>query len=115
ISDSPVRPEFQSPLFHWSPSIAPAGLTFYTGNQFPKWKGNILIGELVFEKTRGTGRQLQRIVISSAGNAMAREALLGQLQERIRDVKQDPTGCVYVLTEEANAALLRIEPVPGHR
>ena len=54
--------------------------------------------------------QLQRIVFNDTWQELRRESLLRELHQRIRDVRQGPDGLLYVVTEEAQAALLRIEP-----
>ena len=100
----------QEPLVFWVPSIAPSGLTFYTGDQFPEWRGNLFVGSLMTGRIGRTGH-LERIVFNENGEELAREWLLTELRQRIRDVKQGPDGLIYVLTEENDAALLRIEPV----
>ncbi|MGH8257960.1 MAG: PQQ-dependent sugar dehydrogenase, partial [Steroidobacteraceae bacterium] len=79
-----------------------------TGHQFPKWKGNIFVGSLKY-------RHLERIVLNEKGGVILREHLLEDLQQRIRDVRQGPDGDLYVLTDENQGALLRIEPVEAHR
>jgi glucose/arabinose dehydrogenase len=95
----------EQPWLFWSPSISLAAITFYTGNRFPDWKGNIFVGGLI-------GTQLQRIVLSPAnGLPIRRQALLTELKQRIREVQQSPDGLLYLLTDEENGALLRIEPV----
>jgi glucose/arabinose dehydrogenase len=102
----------EQPWLFWNPSISLAAITFYTGNRFPAWKGNIFVGGLV-------GTQLQRIVLSPAnGLPIRRQPLLTELQQRIREVQQGPDGLLYLLTDEEAGALLRIEPVdaagPNH-
>lgn len=97
-------PGMEPPFVFWVPSIAPSGLAFYTGDQFPGWKGNIFVGGM-----RGT--MLQRIVLNAKGLPVLRESLLTDLKQRIRDVKQGPDGLLYLLTDENHAALLRLEPV----
>jgi glucose/arabinose dehydrogenase len=57
----------------------------------------------------GTG-QLQRIVFNDKMEELRREVLLADLRRRIRDVRQGPDGLLYLLTDEADGALLRIEP-----
>jgi len=101
----------QEPLVVWVPSIAPSGMTFYTGNRFPVWKGNVFVGSLRQGEIPGTGH-LERIVFNAKMEELRRESLLTELKQRIRDVRQGPDGLLYVLTEEDNAALLRIEPAP---
>jgi glucose/arabinose dehydrogenase len=103
-------PDMEEPLVFWSPSIAPGGLTFYTGDRFPAWKGNLFVGAMMTGRIRGTGH-LERIVFNDVGEELAREWLLADLRQRIRDVRQGPDGFLYVLTDEDEAALLRLEPV----
>ena len=98
------------PVIFWVPSIAPGGMTFYTGDRFPAWKNNLFIGGMTEGRISGTG-QLQRIVFNERGEEALREALFGELRQRIRDVRQGPDGLIYILTDADEAALLRIEPV----
>ncbi len=91
------------PLTYWVPSIGPSGMTFYTGNRFPRWKGNLFIGAL-------SGELLVRIELS--GDRIVRqERLLQGRFGRIRDVRTGPDGFLYLLTDEDNGKLLRLEPV----
>jgi glucose/arabinose dehydrogenase/extradiol dioxygenase family protein len=108
ISDATSRPDLEAPFMYWVPSIAISGLTFYTGDRFPAWKGNAFVGAMFEGRTRGTGH-LQRITFDE-GRPIQREPILTELRQRIRDVRQGPDGLLYVLTDEDNGALLRIEP-----
>ena len=109
VSDTPWLAEFERPEILWWPSIAPSGLTFYDGEHFPAWRGNLFVGSMTVGRMQRTGH-LERVVFNRRGEEMGREWLLGELKQRIRDVRQGPDGYLYVLTEEDNAALLRIEP-----
>jgi len=109
ISDSTWRADLEAPFVYWVPSIAVSGLTFYTGDRFPAWKGNVFVGGMFQGRTRGTGH-IQRIVLNPAGKPINREPLLTELRQRIRDVRQGPDGLLYVLTDEDAGMLLRIEP-----
>ena len=109
VTDTPWRAEFERPEILWWPSIAPSGLTFYDGEHFPAWRGNLFVGSMTVGRMQRTGH-LERVVFNRRGEEMGREWLLGELKQRIRDVRQGPDGYLYVLTEEDNAALLRIEP-----
>ena len=100
----------KEPVAFWVPSIAPSGLAFYTGDKFPQWKGNLFVGALMTGRIPRTGH-LERLVFNERGEEMRREWLLTELRQRIRDVRQGPDGFLYVLTEENDAALLRLEPV----
>jgi aldose sugar dehydrogenase len=101
----------EDPLVFWVPSIAPSGLTIYTGSQFPKWKGNVFVGSLRVGEITVTGH-LERLVVTERGEALRRETLLLDLKQRVRDVRQSPDGLLYVLTEENDSALIRLEPAP---
>jgi len=103
------RAEMEEPVVIWIPSIAVSGLTFYTGDVFPGWKRNVFVGGLRQGESPRTG-QINRIEFNEKWEEIRREPMLRELQQRIRDVRQGPDGYLYVLTEEDNAALLRIEP-----
>ena len=107
-SDQPARSAMEQPWLFWAPSIALSGMTIYTGDRFPQWKGNVFVGALV-------GEQLQMIVINQKGLPTRRQSLLTELKQRIREVRQGPDGLLYLLTDEAAGALLRIEPVQPAR
>jgi glucose/arabinose dehydrogenase len=92
--------------------VAPAGLVFYTGEHFPAWQGNLFVGSLMVGRIGGTGH-IERIVFNQRGEEIRREWLLTELKQRVRDVRQGPDGYLYVLTDEENGALLRIEPAPA--
>jgi glucose/arabinose dehydrogenase len=108
-SEIPWKEGMEQPLIFWVPSIATSGMTFYTGDRFPRWKGNVFVGALREGEIPGTGH-LERIVFNQQGDELRRESLLTELKQRIRDVRQGPDGMLYVLTEEDNGALLRMEP-----
>jgi glucose/arabinose dehydrogenase len=100
----------KEPVVIWIPSIGPSGLAFYTGDPFPQWRGNLFVGALMEGRISGTGH-LERIVFNESGEELRREALLRELRQRIRDVRQGPDGLLYLLTEESRGALLRLEPI----
>jgi glucose/arabinose dehydrogenase len=109
VTDTPWLPEMERPEIVWLPSIAPSGTTFYTGDRFPAWKGNLFVGSMRTGRVYLTGH-LERIVFNRQGGELRREWLLTELKQRIRDVRQGPDGLLYVLTEEDDAVLLRISP-----
>jgi aldose sugar dehydrogenase len=102
---------FEPPVVIWVPSIATSGLAFYTGDKLPKWKGDVFVGALRTGEIPGTGH-LERILFNEKMEELRRESLLVDLRQRIRDVRQGPDGLLYVLTDEKQGALLRIEPAP---
>ena len=100
---------FDPPIVYWMPSIAVSGMTFYTGDRLPKWKGDVFVGALRTGEVPGTGH-VQRILFNDKMEELRRESLLTELRQRIRDIRQGPDGLLYVLTDEKAGALLRIEP-----
>jgi glucose/arabinose dehydrogenase len=109
VSDSSTRDGFESPFMFWVPSIAVSGLSFYTGDKLAAWKGNAFVGSMMEGRTRATGH-VQRITFAENGQPIQREPILGQLRQRIRDVRPGPDGLLYVLTDQNPGVLLRIEP-----
>ena len=109
VSEHPTREGFESPLVVWLPAIAVAGMAVYTGDRFPEWAGNVFVGSLREGGIPGTGH-LQRIVFNDSTEELRRESLLTELRQRIRDVREGPDGFLYLLTDEDEAAVLRIEP-----
>ena len=105
------KDDIERPIVYWMPSIAVSDLLFYSGDLFPQWKGNALVGSMRYGEIANTGH-MQRIVFNANGDEVRREMMLTDLRQRIRAVKQGPDGSIYLLTEEAQGALLRIEPAP---
>jgi glucose/arabinose dehydrogenase len=103
----------EPPLVYWVPSIAPSGLSFYSGDAFAAWQGNALVGSMMRGRVRGSGH-FQRLTFEN-GRAITREPILLELRQRIRDVRPGPDGLIYVLTEENPGVLLRLEPVSPAR
>jgi glucose/arabinose dehydrogenase len=94
----------EQPIYFWDPVIAPSGMTFYTGNLFPAWKGNLFIG--------GLGSQaLVRLTIDG-DRVVDEERLLTDMRprERIRDVVQGPDGALYLLTDTVQGRILKLIP-----
>jgi glucose/arabinose dehydrogenase len=100
ISQETSRPGMVDPLVVWTPCIAPSGLTFYTGDAFPEWRGDLLAGGLVLQ-------QVRRVDFED-GEIVGQTTL--QFEDRIRWVGMGPDGGLYVLTGETDGGLFRIEP-----
>lgn len=109
ISESATAAGIEQPLVVWVPAIAVAGMTVYTGDKFPAWRGNVFVGAMTEGRIPGTGH-LQRIVFNENTEEMRRESMLREFHQRIREVRQGPDGFLYLLTDEDDGALLRIEP-----
>ena len=102
ISEFTHAPGMEQPIVYWDPSIAPCGMTFYSGDRFPEWKGNLFVGALVQQHLRRLELQGDKVVVQ--------EVLLKDMA-RIRDVRTGPDGYLYILTDERkNGKVLRIEP-----
>jgi glucose/arabinose dehydrogenase len=113
VSDQPFhRDGMDDPRMFWVPSISPSSLSFYTGDKFPQWRNNMLVGAL-------NGLSLQRVAFNQPSQAERREALLRPLNVRVRDVQQSPDGYLYVATEvrfagsDPDGTVLRLEPMEG--
>jgi glucose/arabinose dehydrogenase len=102
IGEGTAKAGMEQPVYYWDPVIAPSGMAFYTGDAFPDWKGNILIGSL-------TPGGLVRLVMKDARVARE-ERYLGELRERIRDVRQGPDGLIYLATDSRDGKILRVAP-----
>jgi aldose sugar dehydrogenase len=111
ISPTPLAEDVEQPIILWLPSIAPTGLAVYTGDKFPAWRNNLFIGSARIGEIPRTGG-LARVVLNDKLEELRRERLLESLHQRIRDVRQGPDGFLYVITDEDDGALLRIEPSP---
>jgi glucose/arabinose dehydrogenase len=109
VNDRMWQEGMEQPLVFWVPAIATSGLTFYTGDRFPAWKGHVFAGGMRQGEVPRSG-QLVRLDFNDKWEELHRESMLRELQNRIRDVRQGPDGLLYVLTAEADGALLRMEP-----
>jgi glucose/arabinose dehydrogenase len=107
-SARPGHEGFEPPIVYWMPSIAVSGMAFYTGDKLPKWKGDVFVGALRTGEIPGTGH-LERILFNEKMEELRRESLLTELRQRIREVRQGPDGYLYLLTDEKEGAVLRIE------
>ena len=102
ISPETSRPGLVDPKVIWTPSIAPSGLAFYNGDRFPQWRGNLFAGGLV-------SQDIRRIELDEGGNVIAQHSI--PIGQRVRDVRQGPDGLLYILTDDPNGQLIRLEPI----
>ena len=103
IGEGTQKAGMQQPLHYWVPSIAPSGMAFYAGDKFPRWKGDLFVGAL-------RDRMLVRLKLDGE-KVVSEERLLNGALGRIRDVRVGPDGFIYLLTDEAQGVLARLEPV----
>ena len=108
-SKAATHADFEPPVVYWTPAIAVSGFAFYTGDKLSKWTGDVFVGGLRTGEIPGTGR-LDRVLFNENMEELRRESLLVDLRQRVRDVKQGPDGLLYVVTDEDEGAVLRIEP-----
>ena len=96
----------QQPVYFWRPSIAPSGLSFYSGDMFPEWQNSVFITSL-------SGQHISRLELDG-DRVVAEERLLLEREQRIRELRVGSDGALYVLTNEegdapkGTAELLRI-------
>ena len=102
IGEGTEKPGMAQPLHYWVPSIAPSGMTFYDGERFPNWQGDLFIGSLKFN-------MLVRLELED-GRVVHEERMLEDALGRIRDVRQGPDGLLYLLTDESDGELVRLVP-----
>jgi glucose/arabinose dehydrogenase len=102
IGEGTHKPGMAQPLHYWVPSIAPSGMAFYTGDKFPRWRGDLFVGALRDE-------MLVRLKLDGEKVVKEERMLKGTLG-RIRDVRNGPDGYLYLLTDESRGVLARLEP-----
>lgn len=102
MSDQQDGGDYIDPVANWSPSRAPTSLIQYTGKQFPAWRGDLFTGEMM-------GHVIRRIRVRN-GKVVLEEALIADINERIRSVAQGPDGYIYAFTDSSNGRLLRLRP-----
>jgi glucose/arabinose dehydrogenase len=100
IPKPPAHPEFADAIKYWNPVISPSGMTFYTADTFPEWKGNLLIASL-------SSKAIVRLTLK--GDKVTGEERLA-MGRRIRDVVQGPDGAVYALVDDHRGKILRLTP-----
>ncbi len=101
VSPYTSKPGLVDPKVVWTTAIAPSGLVVYTGNRFPEWHGDVFAGGLKSQDVR-------RLDLDADGRVIGQSAL--RIGERVRDVRQGPDGLLYVITDESNGSLIRLEP-----
>jgi glucose/arabinose dehydrogenase len=107
VSPYTQLPGVTDPIKYWVPSIAPSGMTLYTGKAFPAWQGDLFVGALVDKEVRRLDLQ--------DGKIIAEESLFGEIDARIRDIQTGPDGMLYILTDSNKGKLIRVRPEKNNR
>ena len=102
IPDPTTRPDLADAVHHWSPTISPSGMAFYSGDAFPEWQGSALIGSL-------SDGEVVRVTLD--GESVTGEERI-PVGARVRDVVQGPDGLVYLLTDQDDGQVWRLAPLP---
>ncbi|MEX2272695.1 MAG: PQQ-dependent sugar dehydrogenase [Vicinamibacterales bacterium] len=96
----------EQPRYVWVPSIGISGLMIYSGDKFPQWKGSFFSGGMA-------GQQVARLTYD-AKRGVTNTELLAQGLGRVRDIRQDADGFIYLVIEDRDGKptpVLRLEPV----
>lgn len=101
ISSERSRPGMVDPKLVWASTTAPSGLAFYSSDRIPSWKGDLFSGGLV-------SQDVSRIDLDANGNVLGQQSI--KIGQRVRDVRQGPDGLLYILTDEQNGQMIRLEP-----
>ncbi|WP_260579109.1 PQQ-dependent sugar dehydrogenase [Vreelandella populi] len=95
-------PGVTAPVHVWEENMAPSGMAFYTADGVAEWQNSLFVGSLKLE-------QLHRLVLDG-DNVTHEEILLSDTLGRIRDVRQGPDGMLYIVTDEEDGGVYRLEP-----
>ena len=101
VGEGTHKKGMEQPFKVYIPSIAPSSLIIYTGDKFPKWKGDLFAGALKLT-------HINRIKLDSKSHEVYEERLLKSLKERIREIIQSPDGLIYFSTDNGN--IYKIKP-----
>jgi len=104
ITQERSRPGMVDPKTVWTPATAPSGLAIYRGDRFPQWKGHLFAGGLV-------SRDVRRLEVDATGKVIRQQSIA--IGQRVRDVRQGPDGLIYILTDQEDGQLIRLEPTDG--
>ncbi|MGD8175789.1 PQQ-dependent sugar dehydrogenase [Marinimicrobium sp. ARAG 43.8] len=103
IGEGTEKEGMEQPVHYWDPSIANAGMIFYTGDQFPQWKGNLLVTALKFQLVSRLELEGEKVVHEE-------RLFADSIGKRLRDIEQGPDGNLYLLTDDRNGAVLKVSP-----
>jgi glucose/arabinose dehydrogenase len=103
--DLTVEQGMEQPVYFWTPSIAPSGIHFYTGDLFPEWRGDLFVAAMA-----PIAGYVVRLELDG-DRVIAEERILSELGTRFRDLHTGPDGALYVLTKDnVDGKILRVVP-----
>jgi glucose/arabinose dehydrogenase len=105
IGEGTKKEGMEQPVHYWDPSIAPSGMLFYTGDRYPSWRGDLFVGSLKFGLVSRLDMEGNRV--------RGEERLFEDFDPRVRDLTQGPDGLLYLLTDESNGEVVRVDPADG--
>ncbi len=101
IGEGTEKAGMEQPAYYWDPVIAPSGATFYTGDAFPEWQGDLFVGSM-------NPGALVRLKIEG-GKVTKETRYIGNPKQRVRDVQQGPDGLLYIITDSPQGQILRLD------
>ena len=105
VSPFKSQPAMIDPQHVWTPSIAPSGMMQYDGELFSDWHGKLLVTALAARHGR--------VLTLNGAQIVDDQIILDELGERLRDIRSDPEGAVWVLTDANPGRVLRLTPTTG--
>src|SRR5690606_144029 len=102
IGEGTAKEGMEQPVYYWDPVIAPSGMTFYTGDRYPGWRGSLFVGSM-------TPGALVRLELAN-DRVTTEERYLGEMSLRVRDVVQGPDGYLYFVNDAADGKVWRVMP-----
>ncbi|NBT87606.1 MAG: PQQ-dependent sugar dehydrogenase [Flavobacteriaceae bacterium] len=100
ITEQTEDPQMQQPQYYWVPSIAPCGMTFVTGDRYPQWKNQLLVGSLKFAYIE---------MLQLEGTKVVGRQKIAENIGRVRNVKMGPDDILYVGVE--GEGVVRLKPL----
>lgn len=100
IPDHNTRPEFHAPAISWDPVIAPGDFVFYSGNLWPEWRGQAIIGAM----------KPTAVVRVAIEGDKATEAARYPFEKRVREILEGPDGALWILEDGEDGRLVRLTP-----
>jgi len=105
ISEETEAPGMEQPVIKWVPSIAPSGMALVSGDVWPEWQGDLIIGAMNGPR----GQKLVHVMLDEEGNVTGQTDLMADLEIPFRDVVIGPDGNLYAATANMDGVIYRID------